>query len=337
MPRPRSRPDFYLLSKVSTLYYLRGLTQQEIADRLHISRPKVSRLLQEALTQSIVRISIAAPRGLHLELEAELESRFDLTDALVIDVEPGPRESIYRQIGTGAASHLARTLQPGETIGLGWGTTLDAMVQATSPIATEGVKVVQTLGGIGPPESGAYAADLVRRLADLLGASAVLLPAPGIVGTVSARNVLRDDPHVQMALQQYDSLDAVYIGIGSLQASPILRDSHYLPPAAYAELQRAGAIGHIALRFFDADGELVHTSLDDRTLSITPEQLRRAGRVVAVAGGPDKVAALTAALKGDFIDVLITDQITAEALLAQPERAPLAVPAAVTRAGSRKR
>src|SRR5690606_33527807 len=272
-----------------------------IADRLHISRPKVSRLLQEALTQSIVRISIAAPRGLHLELEAELESRFDLTDALVIDVEPGPRESIYRQIGTGAASHLARTLQPGETIGLGWGTTLDAMVQATSPIATEGVKVVQTLGGIGPPESGAYAADLVRRLADLMGASAVLLPAPGIVGTVSARNVLRDDPHVQMALQQYDSLDAVFIGIGSLQASPILRDSHYLPPATYAELERAGAIGHIALRFFNADGELVHTSLDDRTLSITPEQLRKAGRVVAVAGGPDKVAALFAALKGDFI------------------------------------
>src|SRR5690606_37952383 len=59
MPRPRSRPDYYLLSKVSTLYYTRGLTQQEIADRLHISRPKVSRLLQEALNHNIVRISIA--------------------------------------------------------------------------------------------------------------------------------------------------------------------------------------------------------------------------------------------------------------------------------------
>jgi DNA-binding transcriptional regulator LsrR (DeoR family) len=318
MARPRSRPDFYLLSKVSTLYYLRGLTQQEIADRLHISRPKVSRLLQEALTQNIVRISIAAPRGLHLELEAELESRFELTEALVVDVEPGPRESIYRQIGTGASAYLARTLQPGEAIGLGWGTTLDAMVQATSPIQTEGVRIVQTLGGVGPPESGAYAADLVRRLADLLGASAVLLPAPGIVGTVSARNVLRQDPHVQMALQQYDSLDAVIIGIGSLKASPILQNGHYLPPETIAELEAAGAIGHIALRFFDAEGRLVHTSLDDRTLSITPAQLHAAKRVVAVAGGPDKISALFAALKGDFIDVLITDQFTAEALLDHP-------------------
>lgn len=334
MPRPRSRPDFHLLSKISTLYYLRGHTQQEIADRLHISRPKVSRLLQEALTQNVVRISIAAPRELHLELEAELESRFDLIEALVVDVEPGPRESIYRQIGTGAAAYLTRTLQPGETIGLGWGMTLDAMVQATSPTPTEGVRIVQTLGGIGPPESGAYAADLVRRLADQLSASAVLLPAPGIVGTVSARNVLRQDPHVQMALRQYDSLDAVYIGIGSLQASPMLRDSHYLPPVTYAELEAAGAIGHIALRFFDADGRLVHTSLDDRTLSITPEQLKKAGRVVAVAGGPDKVAALYGALKGELIDVLITDQITAQALVDHPTGA-RAREAALSRGGSR--
>lgn len=315
MPRPRARPDFYLLSKVSTLYYLRGHTQQEIADRLHISRPKVSRLLQEAMAHNIVRISIAAPRGLHLELEGELEARFGLDEVLVVDVEPGPRESIYRQVGTGAAAYLARTLQPNETIGLGWGSTLDAMVQATTPTSTDGVRIVQTLGGVGPPESGAYAADLVRRLAERLGAGAVLLPAPGIVGTVSARNVLRQDPHVQMALQQYDALDAVLIGIGSLQASPILRDAHYLPGEALAELEEAGAIGHIALRFFDAEGKMVHTSLDDRTLSITPEQLQRAGRVVGVAGGPDKVTALLGALRADLLDVLVTDQITAQALL----------------------
>lgn len=315
MPRPRSRPDLYLLSKVSTLYYTRGLTQQQIADRLHISRPKVSRLLQEALAQNIVRISIAAPRGVHLELEAEVEAAFGLDEVLVIDVEPGPRESIYRQIGTGAASYLARTLQPNETLGLGWGSTLDAMVRATTPTATDGVRVVQTLGGVGPPESGAYAADLVRRLAELLGAAAVLLPAPGIVGTVSARNVLRQDPHVQQALQQYDSLDALFIGIGSLQASPILQDGHYLAADAYAELQSAGAIGHIALRFFDADGNFVHTSLEDRTLSITPEQIRRTPRVVGVAGGPDKITALLGALRAGLLNVLITDSVTASRLV----------------------
>src|SRR5690606_3700774 len=123
---------------------------------------------------------------------------------------------------------------------------------------------------------------------------AVLLPAPGIVGTASARNVLCQDPHVQTALQQYDSLDALFLGIGSLQASPILHDSHYLPPGVYQELEDLGAIGHIALRFFDSSGRLVHSSLDDRTLSITPDQIHRVQRMVAVAGGPEKVDALFA-------------------------------------------
>jgi DNA-binding transcriptional regulator LsrR (DeoR family) len=313
MARPRSRPNLYLLSKVSTLYYVRGFTQQEIADRLHISRPKVSRLLKEAEEQNIVRIAVAPPTGLYLELESELEAKFGIREAVVISVEPGSAAAINHQIGSGASTYLERTLQPGETIGLGWGTTLDAMVQAMHPMSTVGVRIVQTLGGVGPPEAGAYAGGLVRRLADLLEASAVLLPAPGIVGTVGARNVLRSDPHVQMALHQYDSLDVVYTGIGCLQTSLLLRD--YLPPGAYAELDASGAVGHVALRFFDAEGSLVRTSLDDRTLSITAAQLQKTNRVVAVAGGPTKVNALLGALKGDFIDVLITDQVTAAALL----------------------
>lgn len=315
MPRQKSNSNLYLLSKVSTLYHVRGLTQQEIADRLHISRPKVSRLLKEAEEQSIVRITVTPPTGMHLELEGELEAKFGLQEVVVVSVEVGSAEAVNRQIGAGAASYAARTLQPGETIGLGWGTTLEGMVQAMHPLPTEGVRVVQTLGGIGPPEAGAYAAGLVRRLAELLTASAVLLPAPGIVGTVSARNVLRSDPHVQAALQQYDDLDAVYIGIGCPLTSALLRD--HLPQGALAELEEAGAIGHVALRFFDADGALVRTSLDDRTLSITAAQLRKTKRVVAVAGGPTKVNAIRAALKGGFVDVLITDQMTAAALVGE--------------------
>jgi len=73
MPRPRSAPDLYLLSKVSTLYYLRDQTQQEIAERLRLSRPAVSRLLRDAQTHGIVQITISPPRGLHIDLESRLE------------------------------------------------------------------------------------------------------------------------------------------------------------------------------------------------------------------------------------------------------------------------
>ncbi|HEX9108540.1 MAG TPA: sugar-binding domain-containing protein, partial [Longimicrobiales bacterium] len=156
MARPHSAPDLYLLSKVSSLYYQRAQTQQEIADRLHLSRPKVSRLLQEALDLGIVQITVTPPQGLHVELEARLEEWYRLTEAQVVHVEPEqPRELLVRHLGAAAAAYLARTVQPGETIGMAWGSTLAAMVQATSPMRVEGLRVVQVLGGIGPADADA--------------------------------------------------------------------------------------------------------------------------------------------------------------------------------------
>jgi len=315
MPRPRSAPDLYLLSKVSTLYYLRDQTQQEIAERLRLSRPAVSRLLRDAQTHGIVQITISPPRGLHIDLESRLEERFGLGVVRIVPTEPGTSpELMRRQIGAAAAAFLSRTVHPGDTIGMAWGTTLSAMVQSMAPMATEGVHVVQTLGGIGPPAAEAYAAELVRRLAQLLGAVPVLFPVPGVVATTEVRDVLRNDPHVQAALRYFSRLDTVYVGIGAIDTNPVLNDGHSLPPGTLESLSRAGAVGDIALRFFDADGAPVQSALDERILGITTEQLHRAPRVVAVAGGPGKVEAIHAALKSGIVDVLITDQDTAEEL-----------------------
>jgi DNA-binding transcriptional regulator LsrR (DeoR family) len=315
MPRPRSSPDLYLLSKVSTLYYLRDQTQQQIAERLRLSRPAVSRLLRDAQNQGIVQITISPPRGLLIDLESRLEERYGLEVVRVVAMESGTSaDLVRRQIGAAAASYLARTVHPGDTIGLAWGTTLSAMVQSMAPLPTEGVHVVQTLGGIGPPAAEAYAAELVRRLAQLLGAAPVLFPVPGVVATAEVRDVLHNDPHVQAALRYFDRLDTVYVGIGSIATNPVLNDGHSLPEGTHAALVAAGAVGDIALRFFDARGAPVRSSLDERILGITAEQLHKAPRVVAVAGGPDKADAIHAALKSEIVDVLITDQQTAEEL-----------------------
>ena len=315
MPRPRSAPDFHLLSKVSTLYYLRDQTQQEIAERLHISRPKVSRLLQEARELGVVHISVTPPTGLHIELEERLEEQFGLEEVEVVELDSGQSAEAGRhQIGAAAAAHLARTIQPGETIGIAWGTTLDAMVRAMIPLPCDRVRVVQMLGGIGPPDSASYAAALVRRLAQQLGAAPVLLPAPGIIATPAVRDALRGDPHVEAALRHLDGLDAAYIGIGSLDTNPVLNDGHSIPPGTRAELAAAGAVGDLALRFFTAQGCFAQTSLDERILGITVDQLRATKRVVAVAGGPEKHDAIRSALRTKVLDVLITDRRTAETL-----------------------
>lgn len=318
MPRPKSAPDPYLLGKVSALYYLRQHTQQEIAERLRVSRPTVSRLLREARELGYVQITVASPRGLHLDLETSLEERFHLKTVHVVEGAAGQSADLLRrQLGAAAAHYLARTVRAGETIGMAWGTTLSAMVSAMVPTPTSGTRVVQVLGGLGAPDAAEYGAELVRRLARLLDAQAVLLPAPGVVATSAVRDVLRKDPHVRAALNELDSLDTVFVGLGSLASNAVLNDGHTLSKQARKELLTRRAVGDIALRFFDAHGRPVRTSLDDRILGITTEQLRNVEHVVAVAGGPDKVAAIAAALEAEIVDVLITDRTTADALVKQ--------------------
>jgi DNA-binding transcriptional regulator LsrR (DeoR family) len=320
MPRSRSAPDVYLLSKVSTLYYVQNQTQQEIAQRLGVSRPTISRLLQDAQDHGIVQITVAPQRGVYLELEGKLEEQFRLDTAQIVSVERDGSD-LLPQLGAAAAAYLTRTVKPDLSIGLAWGTTLQAMVQAFSPLPTEGVRVVQTLGGIGPPDAEAYASALVRRLARALRASPILLPAPGVVATRAVRDALQEEPHVNEALQQLDSLDMVFVGVGSLASNTVLNDGKSLPPGAYAELVAAGAVGDIALRFFDAKGVAVKSTLEDRVLGVSVDQLRRTPRVVGVAGGPSKIEAILAALRADLLDVLITDAVTAESLLKPTTRA----------------
>jgi DNA-binding transcriptional regulator LsrR (DeoR family) len=180
---------------------------------------------------------------------------------------------------------------------------------------TTGVRVVQTLGGIGRPDAEEYAADLVRRMAAALRAATVLLPAPGIVASPAVREALESDPHVREALDQLGHIDMLLVGIGSLASNPVLNDERSITPGALDELRRGGAVGDIALRFFDADGHAVASSLDDRLLGISLEQLRATPRVVAIAGGIEKVEAIRAALRTGVIDDLVIDLETAERLL----------------------
>lgn len=325
MPRRKSAPDPHLLGKVSTLYYLRHQTQEEISQRLRVSRPTVSRLLREARALGYVQITVASPPGLHLELETRLEDLFGLQSVRVVDGAPAQSPDLLRRhLGGGAADYLALTIRSGESIGLAWGRTLSAMVTAMNRLPTAGTRVVQVLGGLGPPDALEYGAELVRRLARQLDAQAVILPAPGVVATAEVCAVLQGDQHVRAALHELDSLDTVFVSLGSLASNALLNDGHTLSQKARKELQTKRAIGDIALRFFDAAGRPVHTGLDDRILGITTDQLRNVKRVVAVAGGADKAAAIAAALEAGIVHVLITDRSTAEVLCAgrsQPSKA----------------
>lgn len=309
--------ELRLMTKVARMYHQQGLTQMQIMQRLNIHQSTVSRVLQRAKREGIIRIVVSAPSGTHSELEEELERRFALDDAIVVDTGEA-EEQIVRDLGAAAAFLLENTVRPSDVIGIScWSAALLAMVDALHPSQrAAGSRVVQILGGVGSPGAAMHATNVTRRLASLISAEVTMLPAPGVVGSAEARQVLLNDPYVQEALRLFPSVTVAVVGIGAVEPSHMLAASgNVFPERELRKLSTRGAVGDICLRFFDQQGQPVVTPLDERVISMDLAQLRRVSRVIAVAGGSRKTPAVRGALAGGWINVLVTDRAMAERLL----------------------
>jgi DNA-binding transcriptional regulator LsrR (DeoR family) len=310
--------ELRLMTRVARLYYDAGMKQPDIAARLRLSQPKVSRLLKAAQDEGIVRISVRAPSDTDPELEEALESRFGLAEVEIVDISHDDDDAAVHELGAAAAFHVETTVRSDDIIGVSsWSATLLAMVDAMHPVAgVTGTRVVQILGGGGDPAAEGHATHLVRRMADLLHGEGTFLPAPSSVGSPESRAVLLQDPFVARAISLFDDLDVALVGVGGQEPSGLLASSgNVFSPEELKSVRAEGGVGDIGLRYLCGDGRPVNTPLNDRVIGIELEQLKRVPRAIAVAGGPGKAEAIHAALTGGWINCLITDTYTAERLL----------------------
>lgn len=306
---------------------MQGMRQTEICERLNIHQSTVSRVLKRAEREGIVRISVSLPAGTHTELEDELQSRFELDEAIVVDCLDD-EAMVAHDLGAAAAFYLENTLKPADVIGISsWSAALLQMVNALHPFSrARNNSVIQILGGVGSPNAEVHATHVTRKLADLVGGEAVLLPAPGVLGSRNAREVLLKDRFVREAMDLFPKVTLALVGIGATEPSRGLASSgNIFSPEEIQLLVSKGAVGDICLRFFDASGNHVVTELNNRVISMEFDQLRKVSRVVGVAGGNRKWQAIRGALSGKLINVLITDLHCAEHLLSSPAVAPAAV------------
>ncbi len=311
--------ELRLMIRVARMYYESGMRQPDISQQLGISQASVSRLLNRARDEGIIRISVNVPPGIHSDLEEQLIQTYGLREAIVIDTTSDQDESlIQREIGAAAAYYLESAISPNEVIGISsWSSTLLALVDAMHPLQRKtNIKVVQILGGVGNPAAEVHASRLTSRFADLVSGTAIFLPAPGVVGSQAALEILLQDIYVRQAMALFDQVTLALVGIGAIEPSRLLAESGNIFSKEENDLLRAnGAIGDVLLRFFDAQGKPVKTFLDDRVISMSLEQLRRVPRAVGIAGGRRKFRSILGALRGKWVNVLITDRGTAENLL----------------------
>lgn len=295
------------------LYHVENRTQNEIAKLLGINRVAVIRLLADARRRNEVRVTVSAPLAELAGVERQVEQRWGIGRVIAAPwTEPGGDP--LRVVAAAAGSFVAAAVQPGMTVGVGWGRTLHASLPFIEGRTLEGFRVVSLLGGIAAARRF-NPAEFAWAFAELFQGEGFLIPAPAVVDSPETKHALLERCGLSAVFEMADRLDMVLVSAGSVESLTTSYRLGHFTEAERQSLIEAGAVGDVLYHFVDEEGRLVHPRLDARVIAVDLDRLRRAPQRVLVSGGPDKVRVLRGAIRALEPTVFITDEVTARALL----------------------
>lgn len=299
---------------VARLYYESNYSQQQIADIVKISRPTVSKLLQQARDRGYVTVHIYDPQEATDHLSDQLQLAYHLDHVRIAYSPINKTEEIQKHIGRVAADYLNQTIKNGDIIGVGWGRTLYSVSTQLKKADAEGVEVVQLKGGVTHSKVKNYAFEIVQNFAEAFNTMGHYLPLPVIFDRAEVKQLVEEDRNVKEILELGKQANIAVFTVGTVRDNALLFHLGYLTPHEIAELQRM-ATGDICSRFFDEDGHTCNRQIDNRTVGIELDDLRTKEKSVLVAGGRHKIKAIHTALNAGYANILITDQFTGKSLL----------------------
>jgi len=302
-------------ARAGWLYYVAGNTQEEIASKMGISRQSAQRLVSLSVSEGLIKVRLDHPIGRCLDLAERLRTRYALDHCEVVPSDPGSTSSTIGIAEAGAAE-LERCLRSPDPviIAIGTGRTLKAAIEQLQPMDCPHHTVVSLTGNIAPDGSAAFY-NVIFNVADTVKARSFPMPLPVIASSAKERAMLHTQPMIASTLDLAARANITFVGIGHLGSdAPLLLDG-FISETEHKALQKAGAVGEICGWVFDAEGRLIEGQTNDRVAS-APIPSRENGRVIALAMGPAKAAAIRAALTRRLANGIITDEQTAELLLA---------------------
>ncbi|MFC4775928.1 sugar-binding transcriptional regulator [Paenibacillus sp. GCM10023252] len=300
--------------EAARMYYQLDYNQQDIAKRLGVSRPTVSRFLQLAKNEGIVQIKICDPNENNEELAHKLQEKFGLKRAIVA-ITPQYEDTIAKQaIGEAAAAYIEEIVKEGDTIGTTWGTTLYEVALRLQSIHVKNVKVVQLNGGVSHSETNTYAYEVVSLFAKAFHTNPYLIPLPAIVDHAVVKHAIEADRHIRKILDMGKQANIAVVTVGAPTDDSVLIQANYFTEEDLRTIYACG-VGDICSRFIDIEGRVCSGELDLRTIGIDLEELKHKETSILVAGGPSKIEAIYGALRGGYTNVVVTDHITAQHLL----------------------
>ncbi|MDO4260973.1 MAG: sugar-binding transcriptional regulator [Eubacteriales bacterium] len=295
-----------LLVKVAWYYYIEGFTQQEIGEYLGIPRLRVNRLLDKARKTGVIHFSVRDGDTGRMQVERALISQYGLKDAFVV---PSPMydRDINESVAQAAAMYIHERLDKSGYINMGYGDTSSRILNHLANICEFPVSVVSLTGGV------SYY--LPNTQSSIFNAKLYLTPAPLVMANAEIVDAMEREPGVEQIRSMATLAQMSVVGIGGIDENATLITNGTLTQNELLLLSMKGAVGDMLCHFIDRDGRLVPSDLEGRLMSTSLETLKTMRNTIGVAGGKKKAEAILAALRGGYLDILITDEKTAADVL----------------------
>lgn len=291
-------------------------TQSEIAEKMGVSRAKVSKMIAQAKAMGLFTITINDPLKRVEELCRQLKDKYDLFGAKLVPMPKFGVNNVLQRLGYAAAEFLVSTIKDNDVLGIAGGSTLYEMVNFVEPMNVSNLTIVPLLGGYAETEAATHGTEIVYRLANKLRASIINMPVPGLAQSPDEARLFMSNPIISRGMAWMSKCTFALFGIGTPMPSGSFYKAGVLTDALLEELGEENAAGCVGFNFYDVDGKPCER-FNSRIIGITLDDIKRIPISIGVAGGmPGKVTAIHGAMVGKYINFLVTDQITAESLLA---------------------
>lgn len=305
-----------MLVNISRLYYEHDYSQQQIAEKLGLSRPYVSRLIKEARNAGIVNIVINDPNEAETEIEAKIRKKFGLEKVIAVPLNKPSRQNILDKLGVAASKFLNSIVKDGDIIGVTWGATLYACSRNLIPREDiKDITVVQICGGVSKLDKNIYATEIPKKFSEVYHGVPYILPLPAILDDIKVKNAVLHDKNINDVLNIARQANINIFTMGTFGYESALTKAGYISKEEVDRLHLKGAVGDICARIIDINGNICDEKLNERTVAIDLDELKLKDWRIAVATGSNKVKCIIGALRGGYVNVLITDEETALEIL----------------------
>ncbi len=308
-----TKRDFYI--KVAKMYFIDELSQQEISEKVGLSRSNISKILKACRDLKIVEIRINDTSSLGIMFQEEIKTKFNVENVIVVPSEMN-EELTKIQIGKVAANLLNSMIKDNSVIGIARGSTLSHTVTQFSSNNHVGLEVVQIVGGSGDLNLNTDGYELARTIADKMNAELTVLQAPLIVKNAQLRDMLLKEPGISKVLQKAEHIDIALLGLGTNHfESSAYHKAGYLTEKESKELLFNGAVGDVCGKQIDINGNIFDAEINNRFIGIDAGTIKKIPKRLCVAGGAHKAEVILGALRGGFINSLVTDEDAAMRIL----------------------